>query len=125
MTKSNISSPNNHSKMLINRNRMLKKQMEKEHILKKTIILLISIIGLLGGILLPIFGSTIFFMNKLDSWMYFTSFIIFALLNLSVLILIKNIPKEEKFIRYSFFLSVVGLCINGFLILSGLPGALY
>ena len=99
--------------------------MEKKHILKNTIILLISIIGLLGGILLPILGSTIFFMNKIDSWMYFASFITFELLNLSVLILIKKIPKEEKFIRHSFFISVVGLCINGFLILSGLPGALY
>jgi len=125
MKKSYISIQNNPTKMLMNRKRMLKKQMEKKHILKNTIILLISIIGLLGGILLPILGSTIFFMNKIDSWMYFASFITFELLNLSVLILIKKIPKEEKFIRHSFFISVVGLCINGFLILSGLPGALY
>jgi hypothetical protein len=99
--------------------------MEKKHILKNTIIFLISFIGFLGGILIPIFGFTLFWMNQIDSWIYFVSFIIFALLNLSAIILMKNIPKEKKLIRYSFFLSVVGLCINGFFILSGLPGALY
>jgi cytochrome c biogenesis factor len=99
--------------------------MEEKHILKNTIIFLISFIGFLGGILIPILGSTIFWMNKIDSRIYFVSFIFFALLNLTAIILMKNIPKEEKLIRYSFFLSFVGLCINGFLILSGLPGALY
>lgn len=99
--------------------------MERKHILRNSIIFVISIIGFLGGILLPILGLTIFWMNKIDSWIYFDFFIIFALLNLSAIILIRNVPKEEAFRRYSFFLSVAGLCINGFWIITGLPGALY
>ncbi len=93
--------------------------------LRNTIILLCSIIGLSGGILIPVFGVTLFWMNKIDSWLYFDFFIIFAILNLLAILLMRTISKEEKFRRYALFLSVVGLCINGFWIITGLPGALY
>jgi hypothetical protein len=99
-----------------------------ERNMESKIILAISIIGFSGGFLVPIFGimESISWGEIISNRMYFVLFIIFALLSLFGIILCLLTRKgKDNFRRYSFILSVIGLCINGFLVLCGLPGLLY
>jgi hypothetical protein len=95
---------------------------------ERKIILAISIIGFSGGFLVPIFGimETISWGEIISNRMYFVLFIIFALLSLFGIILCLLTRKgKDNLRRYSFILSVIGLCINGFFVLCGLPRLLY
>jgi len=104
--------------------------MEKKHILNSKIILIISIIGFSGGFLVPIFGTidNKFWGEIISSWMDFVFFIIFALLCLLGMILYafkRKSSKEDKFRRYAFLLSGIGLAINVFWIMVGIVAFSY
>jgi uncharacterized membrane protein len=89
-----------------------------------------SIIGFSGGFLVPISDSIYITLrgeipNDLIIFIFFIIFAILCLFGMILSSLTRKSSKEDKFRRYAFLLSGIGFCINGFWILSGLPGLLY
>ena len=95
------------------------------------LILVISLIGFSGGFLVPLFGTIdhIYWGEIISGWMDLVFFLIFALFCLFGIIVTvvtkKKFKVDDKLGRYAFLLSCIGLCINGFWILTGLAAALY
>ncbi|DAC72718.1 MAG TPA: hypothetical protein DSN98_03580 [Thermoplasmata archaeon] len=104
--------------------------MEKKHTLKSKIILFISIIGFSGGFLVPI-PDIIYTTLQGEiplNWTIFVFFLIFVLLCLFGMILYaltRKISKEDRFRRYAFLLSGIGLGINGFWLIIGFVSSSY
>lgn len=90
--------------------------------------LILSLIGLLGGVFVPIFGTIdhIYWGERISSEMDMVFVLVFALVCLTGIIVnnsVKDSPNEEDKLRqYSYILSIIGLFINGVLIMMGLPG---
>ena len=104
--------------------------MEKKHTLMSKIILLISIIGLSGGVLVRIsYSLYIALRDEIpNNWIFFGFFIFFALICLFGMILYaltRKSSKEDKLRRYAFLISGIGLFLNGLWIMVGIIASSY
>ena len=104
--------------------------MEKKYSIIEIIIFILTLVGFLGGIIVPIIVS----MNT-KYWGYiiphitlFNLFLIFAFFCIVTIFTyhIKYRLKEKnRLIQFSIKISYVGVLINGFWIITGIPGFLY
>ena len=95
--------------------------------------LIISIIGFLGGFIVPIIGTlkVMYWNNFMGGWLEFILFIIFEIICLIGLILGIKIYSDKKYSEYlryglySMILSFLGIIINGFWIIGGYAAMSY
>jgi len=99
--------------------------------MKKTkFALIISIIGFLGGFIVPIIGTlkVMYWNNFMGGWLEFILFILFEIICLIGLILgikIYSDKKQAKYGLYAIILALLGLIINGFYIFMGIAAMSY
>jgi putative Mn2+ efflux pump MntP len=94
------------------------------------LLLIISIIGFLGGFIVPIFGTlkVMYWNNFMGGWLEFILFIIFEIICAMGLILgikIYSNKRETKYGFYSIIIASLGLIINGFWLIVGLAAMSY
>jgi hypothetical protein len=104
--------------------------MEKKYSILEIIIFILTLVGFLGGILVPIIVSmnTKYWGNIINHIALFNLFLIFAFFCIVTIFLynIKYRSKEKnRLSQFSIKIAYVGLLINGFWIITGLPGFLY
>ena len=96
----------------------------------KKLSLTISIIGFLGGFIVPIIGSlkVTYWNNFMGGWLELILFIIFGII--CIIGLIQGVKiyfynREKNYGLYSIIFAIIGLIINGFWIIIGFAAMSY